>query len=98
ASFLTAEQFKGMLTGDKEAKEAQGKQMYELMQQETQKALAARGLDKDFQTVPTLNFRNIASEQEADKNLQLLDSIYERVQEAAGSFLSPAELTEFGEF
>ena len=98
ASYLTAEQFKGMLTGDKEAKEAQGKQMYELMQQETQKALADRGLDKDFQTVPTLNFRNIASEQEADRNLQLLDSIYDRVQAAAGSFLSPEELKKFAEF
>jgi len=97
-SYLTSEQFKGMLTGDKEAKEAQAKQMYELMQQETQRALAARGLDKDFQTVPALNFRNIASQQEADKNLQLLDSIYERVQAAAGSFLSPEEVTKFGEF
>ncbi|MBI1195921.1 MAG: sigma-70 family RNA polymerase sigma factor [Gammaproteobacteria bacterium] len=98
ASYLTSEQFKGMLTGDKEAKEAQTKQMYQLMQEETDRALAAAGLPKDYQTVPTLNFRNIASEEFADKNLNLLDSIYANVANRAGAFLSPEELEKFAEF
>lgn len=99
ASLLTAEQFKGMmLQGDKEKKDAQGKQLYELMQEETARALAAAGLPKDYQTVPTLNFRNIASDEFAEKNLQLLDNIYESVASRAGGFLSTEELEKFGEF
>src|SRR5262245_17600330 len=57
ASYLTAEQFKSMLSGDKETKDAQAKQLHDLMREETQKALAAQGLNRDYQTVPTLNFR-----------------------------------------
>lgn len=99
ASYLTAEQFKGMmLKGDKEAKDAQGKQLYDLMREETSRALAAAGLPADYQTVPTLNFRNIASEEIAEKNLKLLDSIYENVAGRAGSFLNAEELEKFGEF
>jgi RNA polymerase sigma factor (sigma-70 family) len=98
ASYLTAEQFKTMLPGDTTAKDAQSKQLFELMRQETQKALTARGLSSDYQTVPTLNFRNFASEEESDKNLQLLDSIYEQVQSSAGSFLSPEALEKFTDF
>jgi hypothetical protein len=98
ASYLTSEQFKGMLPGDNAAKEAKTKQMYDLMQQETQKALAANGLNPDFQLVPTLNFRNFASEQEGEKNIAILDSVYEQVAAGAESFLSPEELQKFGEF
>lgn len=98
ASYLTSEQFKAMLSGENDTKESKSKQMYELMQQETQKALAANGLGADFQLVPTLNFRNFASEQEGEKNLQLLDSIYEQVGSGAASFLSPEELQKFAEF
>jgi hypothetical protein len=98
ASYLTAEQFKGMLPGDKETKDAQAKQLYELMQQETKRALADAGLPSDYQTVPTLNFRNIASEEIADKNLRLLETIYDGVANQAGSFLGVEELEKFGEF
>jgi RNA polymerase sigma factor (sigma-70 family) len=98
ASYLTAEQFKTMLSGDKEAKDAQGNQLFALMQQETQKALTARGLSSDYQTIPTLNFRNFASEQDGEKNIQLLDAIYEQVQANAGTFLKPEELAKFAEF
>lgn len=98
ASYLTSQQFKGMMTGDQEAKESRAKQMFELMQEETARALSSAGLPADYQTVPTLNFRNIASEQEGEKNLALLDAIYEQVQSRAGSFLSPDEVTKFGEF
>lgn len=92
ASLLTAEQFKGQLTGDKAAKEEKAKQLYDVMQQETQAALGAAGLPGDFQTLPMLNFRNIASEQEAEKNLGLMQNVYDRAIGRAGSFLTPEEL------
>jgi RNA polymerase sigma factor (sigma-70 family) len=98
ASYITSQQFKTMLSGDKETKDAQSKQLFALMLQETQKTLAARGLSSDYQTVPTLNFRNFASEQEGEKNIQLLDAIYEQVQANAASFLKPEELAKFAEF
>lgn len=68
------------------------------MQEETQATLASAGLSADFQTVPTLNFRNIASETEAEKNLKLLDAIYARVLTRTSSFLSADEIVKFGEF
>jgi RNA polymerase sigma factor (sigma-70 family) len=98
ASHLTTEQFKGELTGDKAAKEAKAKQLYEVMQSETRAALANAGLDPNFQTVPMMNFRNIASETEAEKNLKLLDGIYGNVASQASAFLSPAEIKKFQEF
>ena len=48
--------------------------------------------------MPILNFRNIASETEAEKNLKLMDSVYERAVAKSGSFLSPEEVTKFAEF
>lgn len=98
ASHLTAEQFKGMMTGEKTEKEAKSKQLYQMMQEETQAALASAGLSADFQIVPSLNFRNFASAEVAEKNLNLLGGIYERVTARASSFLSPEEVTKFGEF
>lgn len=98
ASHLTAEQFKGMLTGDKAAKDEQGKQLFQVMQEEKQRVLESAGLDADFQTVPNLNFRNMASEDEAEKNLKLLDTIYERVTERASSFLNAEEIQKFTQF
>ena len=98
ASHLTAEQFKGMMTGEKDAKDEKAKQLYQLMQEETKAALAEAGLPPDFQTVPTLNFRNIASEEVGERTLNLLDGIYGRVAARAGAFLSPTEVEKFGEF
>ena len=98
ASYLTAEQFKPKMSGDDAAKDAKGRQLYQAMQEETQAALASAGLSADFQTVPTLNFRNIASETEAEKNLKLLDGIYARVLARTSSFLSADEIASFGEF
>jgi RNA polymerase sigma factor (sigma-70 family) len=97
-STLTAEQFKSMLTGTDAAKEEKSKQMAQVLQEEIQAALAAAGLPADYQTVPILNFRNIASEQEADKSLKLLEEIYQSATGRAGSFLSPDELAKFQEF
>jgi RNA polymerase sigma factor (sigma-70 family) len=98
-STITAEQFKGMmLKGEKEAKDAKGKQLYELLEQEKQRTLANAGLPADYQLVPTLNFRNFASDEVGEKNLKLLDSTYEQVQNQAGGFLSPEEVEKFAEF
>jgi hypothetical protein len=87
-----------MLKGEKEAKETKGQQLYELLEQEKLRALANEGLPADFQLVPTLNFRNFASEEVGEKNLRLLDSIYEQVQNQASGFLSAEEVEQFGEF
>lgn len=97
-SSLTAEQFKSMLTGDDAAKGEKAKQMSQAIQQAAQAVLANAGLPADFQTVPILNFRNIASEQEGDLSLKLLQDIYQQAAVAAGSFLSPEELNKFQEF
>jgi len=97
-STLTAEQFKGMLTGDDKAKEEKSKQMAELLQQETQTALANAGLPPNYQAVPALNFRNIASEQVGERGLKLLDTIYQGVADHGSTFLSAEELAKFQEF
>jgi len=98
AGFLTAEQFKGEMSGDKAAKNEKSKQLYEVMQQETQAVLDELGLSADFQTLPILNFRNIASEQEAERNLRLMETIYERAARRVPSFLNPDEVKKFDEF
>jgi hypothetical protein len=98
ASHLTAEQFKGMMTGEKDEKNEKSKQLYQLLLEETQRELASAGLPPDYQTVPTLNFRNFASEAECERNLKLLDSIYGRVAAKAGSFLSEQEVQSFAQF
>jgi len=98
ASYLTAEQFKSMMSGDKDAKDEKARQIYKLMQEETLAALNNAGLPTDFQTTPTLNFRNIASEAEAEKNLKLLDDIYGRVLNRLGPVLSASEVEKFKEF
>ena len=98
ASFLTSQQFKPMLTGDDASKQEKTKQLFQVMQEETQSILTGAGLPPDFQTVPILNFRNIASEAEGEQSLKMLDSIYARVAARAGSFLSQEELEKFKEF
>jgi RNA polymerase sigma factor (sigma-70 family) len=98
ASNITAEQFKPMLTGEPAEQEAKARQIYDMMLEETRQTLASAGLPADYQTLPILNFRNIASEAEAEKNLKLMDSVYERVMAKAGSFLSPEDVAKFGEF
>jgi RNA polymerase sigma factor (sigma-70 family) len=97
-STLTAAQFAGSLTGDPATVADKKSQLLQAMQQATQSALAAAGLPADFQTVPMLNFGNIASEEEGVQSLQLLDSIYGRVAASASTFLSADELNKFQEF
>ncbi len=97
-SLLTAEQFKPKMSGDDAAREAKAKQLYQVMQAETQAMLASAGLSPDFQTEPMLNFRNIASDSEAEKNLNLLNDIYARVSPRTAAFLSADEIAQFAEF
>jgi hypothetical protein len=97
-SAITADQFKGMMEGDDAAKGAKRDQLYKILQEETSKALAAAGLPASYQTLPTLNFRNFASEEAADQNLQLLDSIYAATAARAGDFLTPTDLQKFQDF
>jgi hypothetical protein len=97
ASNITAEQFKDLMSGEKEEKEAKARQFYDLLRAETDQALASAGLPANYQTLPIMNFRNIASESEAEKNLKLLDGIYEKAVTRA-AFLSPEDVTQFAEF
>lgn len=97
-STLTADQFKDKLSGTDAAKDEKSKELSQLMQQEVQAALAGASLPADYQTVPILNFRNIASEQQGEQSLKLLDDIYQRVAARAGSFLSADELAKFQDF
>ncbi len=98
ASNISAEQFKSMMSGEKEEKDAKARQFYNLMLAETAQALADAGLPANYQTLPILNFRNIASESESEKNLKLLDGIYEKTAAHAGAFLTPEEVAQFAEF
>lgn len=95
---LTAEQFKGSLTGEGSERDAKKEQLLAAMREEVANALANAGLPPDFQTVPILNFRNIASESHATRNLQLLENIYANVAVRAQSFLGEGELKKFDEF
>ena len=68
------------------------------MQEETKAALSNAGLSENYQVVPILNFRNIASEEDGQFSLKLLEDIYNRVGTRASSFLNPEELKKFGDF
>jgi RNA polymerase sigma factor (sigma-70 family) len=97
-STLTAASFTAGLTGDPATVANQKAQLTAAMQAATQSALAAAGLPADYQTVPMLNFGNIASPDEAAQSLQLLNSIYDQVAAGAGSYLSADELAKFRTF
>ena len=95
---LTAMQFDGNLTGENEAKADKRKQLSQALQEETRAALTAAGLPADYQAVPLLNFRNIASEEQAEQSLKLLEGIYARVAGRANAFLDAEELKKLQEF
>jgi RNA polymerase sigma factor (sigma-70 family) len=97
-STLTSEQFKSMMTGDKETKDRQAKELRKIMQEETQAALAGAGLGPNYQPLPMLNFRNIASEEEGERSVQLMNEIYTKAAARSASILSPEDLKKFSEF
>lgn len=95
---ITAEQFKGMMSGEGTEKQNKAKQLSQLIQEESKAALEAAGLPADYQTIPMLNLRNIASEQEGERSLKLLDDIYKRVSARSAGFLTAEDLKKFDEF
>ncbi|HVV00104.1 MAG TPA: hypothetical protein VHH88_02005, partial [Verrucomicrobiae bacterium] len=97
-STISSEQFKGELSGDDASRNAKAKQLAALIQQQVQTALAASGLSPDYQVVPMLNFRNIASQDLGDQSLALMDTIYQQTISQASSFLSADELEKFRKF
>jgi RNA polymerase sigma factor (sigma-70 family) len=97
-SSITAEQFKAKLTGTDAEKDDKARQLSQILQEEAQAVLSGAGLPANYQTVPMLNFRNIASEQEAERSLKLLEDIYQRAAARGNAFLSPEEIAKFQEF
>lgn len=97
-STITAAQFEAKLSGETAAKAEKKQQLLQAMQEETRATLASAGLPADFQTLPMLNFRNIASEEQAEIGLKIMDGTFERAATRAASFLSPEELQKFQEF
>jgi len=95
---MTADSFKDQLTGTDAEKDQKASQLSQLIDQESQAVLSAKGLPADFQTVPILNFGNIASEQMGEQDLQILANIYQQAAAQAGSFLSADDLAKFNEF
>jgi len=95
---VTASQFESSLTGDPEVKAGKKRQFQQAIQEEVQLALATAGLPADYQTIPMLNLRNIASEEQGEFGLRLMDGIYAAAAARAGLFLNEAELKAFGEF
>jgi len=98
ASGITAVQFKNKLTGEPAEQETKARQLHNLMQEEVKQTLASQGLPADYQVVPMLNFRNIASETEGEKSLKLMDGVYERVIAKANSFMTAEDVAKFEEF
>lgn len=98
ASDLTGVQFRERLTGDENSKNERSKAMAQMMKEETKIALANAGLPEDYQVVPILNFRNIASAEQGEKSIQLLDSIYERLNSRVAPIFSQEELEKFQNF
>ena len=97
-SSLTAEQFKDKLSGTAAEKDQKAQQLRQAMQEAVQAGLADAGLPADYQTVPMLNFRNIASEQDGERSVQFLNDIFQRVAARGSSFLSQEDLAKFQEF
>ena len=95
ASFITAEQFKAKLSGEKAERDLKGSQFYDLLRAEARQVLSEAGLADDYQLVPTMNFSNFASETIANRNLNLLDKVYERAAGRAGSIFSADDLAKF---
>ena len=97
-STLTVADFAGSLTGDPATVADKKSRLLQAMQQATQSALAAAGLPADYQTVPLINYANIASAEQGAQSLQLWDNIFGQVAASASTFLSADELNKFQEF
>jgi hypothetical protein len=97
-STLSVQEFSARLTGPDAIKVEKTKQLSQAMEESVREALANAGLPLDYQAVPILNFRNIASEQQEEFALKVLDDIYQRTARRGNAFLSPEELVSFDEY
>lgn len=97
-SSLSTIQFASNLTGTDEARATKKSKLLEAMREATAAAQTAAGLSTEYQTTPMLNFRNIASEEQAEVSLKLVQDVYARVAERATGFLDDKELKSFKEF
>jgi hypothetical protein len=98
ATTLTSAQFAASLTGEEPAKQEKVQQFRQAMKDSIATVLKNDGLPPDFQVLPILNFANIASEPEAERNLKMLDEIYANVAARGSAFLTPEELASFQSF
>jgi RNA polymerase sigma factor (sigma-70 family) len=97
-SNLSVDQFDSNFTGTADEKSAKAEKLRQAIQQASQSALASAGLPADYQTIPMLNFVNIASEQQASQSLKLLEGIYQQAAGSASTYLSPDEMTKLQTF
>jgi len=97
-SNLTVDQFDESFTGSDAEKKAKAEKLRQAVQQASQSALASAGLPADFQTIPMLNFVNIASEEQASQNLKLLQAIYQQVASGASAYMTSDEIAKFQTF
>lgn len=95
---ISAHQFKSMMTGDNAAKDKKAEMMAKILNEQARAILTAAGLPPDHQLIPMLNFRNIASEAEGEKSVQLLDRLYTGSFDRLATVLDDAELNKFREF
>ena len=92
---ITAYQFKSMMSGDDADKQKRADQMAKILNEDAQEVLADANLPADYQLMPMLNFRNIASETEAEKSLRLVDDLYTRSLSRLSNILSKEEIAKF---
>ncbi len=97
-SNLTVDQFKDSFTGSDDEKKAKADQLRQAIQQASQSAIAGAGLPADYQTVPMLNFVNIASEAQGNASVKLLQGIFGNVVSGAGSYMTPDEIAKLQTF
>lgn len=97
-SDLSVAQFEKNLKGETDVRTTKNQQLTDAVRTEIQSALSAAGLPPDYQTIPTLNLRNIASEEVGEQSVKLIADAFERVGQRAATFLTPEELAKWSEF
>ena len=97
-SNLTVDQFKDSFTGSDEEKKAKAEKLRQAIQQASESALANAGLPADFQTIPMLNFVNIASDEQASQNVKLLQNIYQQAVGGMSGAMTPDEIAKLQAF
>ncbi len=95
---IGAEEVRDKLTGSDDEKTAKVKQLAQLLPEVTKAALADAGLPPDFQPVPELNLRSVASEAGCDRSLTLVKDILLRTVTRSGTFLAPEDIVNLQKY